>query len=82
MIYIAYVYKDGDSDYGVVFPDFPGCIAAATSLKQVILEARAALVGHIRLMKEMGETIPAPSRFPKGAALALGILDIDVGDTL
>jgi len=27
--YIAVVHKEADSDYGVSFPDFPGCVTAA-----------------------------------------------------
>ena len=28
MEYIAYLHKDRKSDFGVSFPDFPGCITA------------------------------------------------------
>jgi hypothetical protein len=30
--YIALLRKDVDSDYGVEFPDFPGCVTAGTTL--------------------------------------------------
>ena len=32
--YIAVLHKDKDSDYGVSFPDFPGCITAGSSLEE------------------------------------------------
>jgi predicted RNase H-like HicB family nuclease len=32
MDYIAYLHKDRDSDFGVSFPDFPGCITAGKTL--------------------------------------------------
>ena len=32
MEYIAYLHKDKNTDYGVSFPDFPGCITAGSSL--------------------------------------------------
>jgi hypothetical protein len=32
MEYIAYLHKDRDSDCGVSFPDFPGCITAGKTL--------------------------------------------------
>ena len=34
MDYIAIIHKDDDSDYGVSFPDFSGCISAGRSLDE------------------------------------------------
>jgi predicted RNase H-like HicB family nuclease len=59
--YIALIHKDADSDYGVSFPDFPGCISAGTTMDEAIVMGREALDGHIRLMVEDGEIIPEPS---------------------
>ena len=61
MNYIALVHKEKDSDYGVSFPDFPGCITAGETLDEAKAMAQEAAVHHIQLLKEMGETIPAPS---------------------
>ena len=33
MEYIAYLHKEGKSDYGVSFLDFPGCITAGSTLE-------------------------------------------------
>ncbi len=30
--YIALIRKDADSDFGVDFPDFPGCVSAGATL--------------------------------------------------
>jgi len=35
MNYIALIHKEENSDYGVSFPDFPGCISAGETLEQV-----------------------------------------------
>lgn len=59
--YIALIHKDADSDYGVSFPDFPGCVSAGTTMDEALVMGREALDGHIRLMAEDGETIPEPS---------------------
>jgi len=32
--YIAYLHKDKKSDFGVSFPDFPGCITAGRTLEE------------------------------------------------
>jgi predicted RNase H-like HicB family nuclease len=59
--YIGIIHKDQDSDFGVSFPDFPGCTTAATTMNEAAAMAREALGGHIALMDEDGEPIPAPS---------------------
>jgi predicted RNase H-like HicB family nuclease/uncharacterized protein (DUF1778 family) len=61
MDYIAYLHKDRDSDFGVSFPDFPGCITAGKTLEEAHRMAAEALELHIAGMVEDGEEIPAPS---------------------
>ncbi len=59
--YIAYLHKDKRSDYGVSFPDFPGCITAGSTLEEARRMASEALAFHLEGMREDGEEIPAPS---------------------
>ena len=59
--YIALLRKDPDSDFGVDFPDFPGCITAGSTLEETRLMAREALEAHMECMRELGQTIPSPS---------------------
>lgn len=59
--YIAIIHKDPKSDYGVSFPDFPGCITAGGTLDEAKDMAVEALTGHIRCLLEDGEAIPSPS---------------------
>ena len=61
--YIALLRKDPDSDYGVDFPDFPGCVTAGRDLDEARVMAAEALSGHIACMAEEGLPIPAPSAF-------------------
>ena len=61
MDYVAIVHKDADSDYGVSFPDFPGCITAGRTLEEAKQMALEALTGHIQAMLDTGETVPDPS---------------------
>ena len=61
MDYIAYLHKDRSSDFGVSFPDFPGCITAGKTLDEAHRMAAEALALHIAGMVEDGDTIPAPS---------------------
>ena len=59
--YIALLRKDPDSDYGVDFPDFPGCITAGSTLEEAREMAREALEGHIGCMRDLGLMVPEPS---------------------
>jgi len=59
--YIAVVHKDPKSDYGVSFPDFPGCISAGSTIDEAKDMAQQALPFHIKGMLRDGETIPKPS---------------------
>jgi predicted RNase H-like HicB family nuclease len=59
--YIALMYKDPDSDYGVSFPDFPGCITAGKTLEDARHMASEALAFHVSGMRKGGEVIPEPS---------------------
>lgn len=61
MDYIAYLHKDRKSDFGVSFPDFPGCITAGKTLEESRRNAEEALALHISGIIEDGETIPEPS---------------------
>lgn len=58
--YIALIHKDADSDYGVSFPDFPGCITAGATLDEARQLAAQALAMHLRGMLEDGDEVPAP----------------------
>jgi predicted RNase H-like HicB family nuclease len=61
MEYIAYLHKDKNSDYGVSFPDFPGCISAGSTLEEARKMAAEALAMHMAGMRADGEPIPQPS---------------------
>jgi predicted RNase H-like HicB family nuclease len=61
MEYIAYLHKDKNSDYGVSFPDFPGCITVGRTLEEARTLAIEALRLQIAGMQEDGKTIPDPS---------------------
>jgi len=61
MQYIGVVHKDPDSDYGVSFPDLPGCVTAGKDLDEALRRAGEALAFHLQGMREDHERIPAPS---------------------
>lgn len=59
--YLALLHKDPDSDYGVSFPDFPGCVTAGTTLEDAWRMAAEVLPFHIDGMRSGGEPIPEPT---------------------
>jgi predicted RNase H-like HicB family nuclease len=59
--YIALLRKERDTDFGVDFPDFPGCITAGKTLEEAHKRASEALRFHIKGMLEDADPIPEPS---------------------
>ena len=59
--YLALMRKDNHSDYGVDFPDFPGCVTAGRTLEEARRMAVEALLLHLDGMTEDREPIPEPS---------------------
>lgn len=59
--YPTVIFKDADSDYSVVFPNFPGCVTAGDTIEEAFEMAKEALEFHIEGMMEDNEEIPEPS---------------------
>ncbi len=56
--YTALIHKEPESDYGVSFPDFPGCVTARPDLDKARGIAEEALAFHIERMTEDVAIIP------------------------
>lgn len=63
--YPALIHKEADSDYGVSFPDFPGCVTAGKTYEEAIALAAEALAFHVEGMEADGQRIPVPSWITK-----------------
>src|SRR5579859_1258369 len=59
MEHIACLHGDAKSNFGVSFPDFPGCITAGKSLDEARRKAPEALAFHIAGMLEDGKKSPS-----------------------
>ena len=81
--YIAYLRKEKGSDYGVEFPDVPGCVSAGHTLEEAKANAAEALAGHVAVLQEEGEPVPAPSTLddlagdPHRGDAVLFLVDLD-----
>jgi predicted RNase H-like HicB family nuclease len=60
--YIAIVHKESKTDFGVSFPDFPGCITAGHTVDEAKDLAQEALALHVKGMIEDGDEMPPPSK--------------------
>ena len=58
--YVALLRKDPRSDFGVEFPDFPGCVTAGSSLDEARRMAEEALRFHVDGLLEDGDALPEP----------------------
>ncbi|MEX6507067.1 type II toxin-antitoxin system HicB family antitoxin [Jiella sp. M17.18] len=59
--YVALIHKDADSDFGVSFPDLPGCVTAGRDLDEARAMAEEALAFHVEGLLQEGQTLPRPS---------------------
>ncbi len=59
--YTGLIHKDPGSDYGVSFPDLPGCISAGRTVEEAREMAAEALALHLEALEAYGEEIPKPS---------------------
>ena len=58
--YVAYIRKDADSDFGVEFPDLPGCFSAGSTVEEALAMAEDASAGHLSVLIEHGDPVPVP----------------------
>src|SRR5690349_3085612 len=63
LTYIALIHKveKKSAPYGVMFPDFPGCVFAGRTLDKAAENAREGLIFHMEGMLAAGESLPEPT---------------------
>ena len=59
-IFPAVVEKAGNN-YGVYFPDVPGCVSTGETVNEALYLAKEGLAIHLLAMERDGEEIPEPS---------------------
>ncbi|HEV2755658.1 MAG TPA: type II toxin-antitoxin system HicB family antitoxin [Actinomycetota bacterium] len=58
--YLIVIEGSGGS-FSAYAPDLPGCVAAAESLEACETLMREAIAGHVEVMREYGDPVPAPT---------------------
>ena len=73
----------GDTAFGVVIPDLPGCFSAGDTLDEALDAATEAAAAWIDATLDDGQPIPKPSnlqdvrRLPDYEGWTLGVVDLD-----
>ena len=92
MRYVAFIHRDDDTDFGISFPDFPGCIAVGDTVDNAIRSGCEALAFHAEGLREDGAQTPPPrsideikadpalADWRRGAAIAFVPLILDMND--
>jgi predicted RNase H-like HicB family nuclease len=55
--YWALIHEENGA-FGISFPDVPGCVSAADSMEEAILDGQQALSSHLAWMKDDGDVLP------------------------
>lgn len=59
--YAIVIEQAEDGGFGAWSPDVPGCIALGDTPEEAVEEMREAIRGHLELLQERGESLPAPT---------------------
>jgi predicted RNase H-like HicB family nuclease len=59
--YYPALVERGPRNYGITFPDFPGCVSVGDSIEHAIERGHEALAAHVELMIDDGDPVPEPS---------------------
>ncbi len=57
----AVVVEKSETGFGAYVPDMPGCVAAASTRKEVVRLIQFAIEFHIEGLREEGAPVPLPS---------------------
>ncbi len=58
MLFPIVIFKDKDSDYGVIVPGLPGCYSAGGTMEEAITNTKEAIELHLEGLVEDGLEIP------------------------
>lgn len=63
LTYTALVHKADidDADYGVMLPDFPGCVFGGRTVDEALKNASEGLLFHMEGLLDAGELLPKPT---------------------
>ncbi|MDJ0600442.1 MAG: type II toxin-antitoxin system HicB family antitoxin [Crocosphaera sp.] len=57
----AVIYEKGETNWGAIVPDLPGCVSIGDTLEEVQENVKEAIALYLEVLAEKGEEIPEPS---------------------
>ncbi len=60
-VYIGIAHKDEDTDYGIYFPDLPGCFSAGSTMDELLEMALEAVASYVETLTDDRKMVPPPS---------------------
>jgi predicted RNase H-like HicB family nuclease len=55
------VFEPAESNWAAYVPDLPGCMTTGKTLEETEANIREAIEGHLRTLREFGESVPQPT---------------------
>jgi len=67
LTYVALIHKvkKKGADYGVIFPDFPGCVFGGQTVEKALENAREGIIFHIEGLLNSGNSLQKPTSLEK-----------------
>lgn len=56
----AVVYERGESNWGAIVPDLPGCVSIGDTLEEAERNVKEAIELYLEVLQERGKPIPEP----------------------
>jgi predicted RNase H-like HicB family nuclease len=54
------IYEKGETNWGAIVPDLPGCVSIGDTLEEVQENVKEAISLYLEVLAERGEALPEP----------------------
>jgi len=54
------IYEKGETNWGAIVPDLPGCVSIGDTLEEVQENVKEAISLYLEVLTERGEALPEP----------------------
>jgi predicted RNase H-like HicB family nuclease len=61
----AVIFERAENNWAAYVPDLPGCMTTGRTLEETEANIREAIEGHLKTLREYGETVPTPTSVAK-----------------
>jgi len=57
----AVIYERGETNWGAIVPDLPGCVSLGNTREEAEVNVQEAIELYIEVLRERGDRIPEPT---------------------